>query len=159
MKNLIKHLVSLILPVTVLIIVPFLIEKHIFVRSRFSLYLGLIPVLAGLTIMIITIFSFATVGKGTLAPWNPTRKLVIFGLYRYVRNPMILGVLIVLTGESLILLSLNILIWAIVFFIINTLDFMFSEEPGLEKRFGEEYLEYRKNVRRWIPRLKPYNPD
>jgi protein-S-isoprenylcysteine O-methyltransferase Ste14 len=106
--------------------------------------------------MIITISIFIRIGKGTLAPWSPTKKLVITGIYRYVRNPMIIGVLIVLIGESISILSLKILIWALIFFIINNIYFLFYEEPDLEKRFGNDYKEYKKNVPRWIPRFKPY---
>ena len=98
-------------------------------------------------------------GEGTLAPWMPTKKLVISGLYRYVRNPMILGVLLVLWGESILFCSYRIAIWLVVFFIINHLYFSLFEEPGLIKRFGREYVEYKKNVRRWIPRLKPWYPQ
>jgi len=94
-----------------------------------------------------------------LAPWSPTRKLVTNGIYAYVRNPMILGVFIVLIGESLTFHSINIFAWALVFFIINSIYFIVSEEPGLANRFGREYLEYKQNVPRWIPRLNPWMPS
>jgi protein-S-isoprenylcysteine O-methyltransferase Ste14 len=80
-------------------------------------------------------------------------------MYRFVRNPMILGVLTVLAGEAIVLMSRNILFWAIIFFIMNNLWFVLFEEPDLEKRFGEEYKEYKRNVPRWIPRTRPYTPD
>ncbi len=79
-------------------------------------------------------------------------------MYAYVRNPMILGVIIVLLGESLVISSWSIFAWAILVFLINTVYFIFSEEPGLQKRFGEEYREYKRNVPRWIPRSKPWKP-
>lgn len=110
----------------------------------------------GLTLFLYTVVLFRTYGKGTLAPWTPTQKLVVFGPYRYCRNPMITGVFFILIGESMVYYSINILIWAGVFFLINTTYFLLKEEPDLYKRFGEEYLEYKKNVPRWIPRLKPY---
>ena len=72
---------------------------------------------------------------------------------------MIIGVLIVLIGESVSILSLNILIWALIFFIINNVYFLVYEEPNLEKRFGNEYREYKRNVPRWIPRFKPYSTE
>lgn len=72
---------------------------------------------------------------------------------------MILGVNTVLIGEAIAFSSLNILIWAACFFIMNTIYFIFSEEPGLKKRFGKEYEEYKRNVPRWIPRRHPYKPD
>jgi protein-S-isoprenylcysteine O-methyltransferase Ste14 len=115
--------------------------------------------LIGLLIMGHTITSFIRIGRGTLAPWSPTRKLVVEGLYAHVRNPMILGVLIVLLGEALAAASWRILAWALVFFLINTLYFVVSEEPGLERRFGEEYRRYKMNVPRWMPRLRPWRPS
>jgi protein-S-isoprenylcysteine O-methyltransferase Ste14 len=102
---------------------------------------------------------FIRFGRGTIAPWNPTRKLVVSGLYLHVRNPMIIGVLTALLGESLIFHSVQIFTWLIAFFIINNIYFVLSEEPGLTKRFGEEYLEYKRNVPRWIPRLRPWKID
>jgi protein-S-isoprenylcysteine O-methyltransferase Ste14 len=159
MKNLLKQIFSFILPITVLVIVPLWIEKNGAVQLGIHLYFGLLLILSGLIVMGFTISSFIRIGKGTLAPWSPTKKLVIKGLYRYVRNPMILGVLSVLLGEALSLWSRNILIWAVSFFFINTIYFIISEEPALEKRFGEEYLEYKKHVSRWVPRLTPYSHE
>jgi protein-S-isoprenylcysteine O-methyltransferase Ste14 len=121
----------------------------------FTSGIGLALILLGLIIMVLTISSFIKIGKGTLAPWSPTKKMIIVGLYAYVRNPMILGVLIVLMGESILFLSLSIFAWAVIFFIINNIYFSLFEEPGLRNRFGDEYLEYKRNVPRWIPRRKP----
>ena len=159
MKFLLKQIFSFILPVIVLIIVPLNIEKNILPHNTFALIAGLLLIFTGLYIMILTITKFVRIGKGTLAPWSPTGKLVIDGMYRYVRNPMIIGVLIVLTGESLAILSLNVFIWTLIFFIINNIWYIFYEEPDLEKKFGDEYRKYKKSVPRWIPRLKPYKTD
>jgi protein-S-isoprenylcysteine O-methyltransferase Ste14 len=158
MTNIFRQIFSFILPVTVLIIVPLCIEKNIALHGLFPLLAGLLIICAGLFIMIVTISMFIRIGKGTLAPWSPTKKLIIESIYRHVRNPMIIGVLIVLIGESISVLSWNIFIWAIIFFVINNIYFVLLEEPKLEKKFGEEYLEYKKNVPRWIPRTKPYRP-
>ena len=159
MKKIFKQLFSFTLPITVLVIVPLWIEEKREVHLDFALVLGIALIAIGLIIMGLTISSFIRIGKGTLAPWSPTRKLVITGLYRYVRNPMILGVLTVLLGEALCLWSKNILIWAATFFIINTIYFIVSEEPGLEERFGKDYREYKKHVSRWLPRITPYSPE
>lgn len=91
-------------------------------------------------------------------PWDPTRKLIVAGLYQHVRNPMILSILILQIGEALLFNSWGMGILAALFFVINTVYFIASEEPGLEKRFGKEYVEYKKNVPRWIPRIKPWRP-
>lgn len=159
MKYLLKQIFSFILPVIVLIIVPLNIEKNILPHNTFALIAGLLLIFTGLYIMILTITKFVRIGKGTLAPWSPTGKLVIDGMYRYVRNPMIIGVLIVLAGESIAILSLNIFIWTLIFFIINNIWYIFYEEPDLEKKFGDEYRKYKKSVPRWIPRLEPYKTD
>jgi protein-S-isoprenylcysteine O-methyltransferase Ste14 len=156
MINVLKQIFSFILPITVLVIVPVWIEKNWTINLNFSLFAGSILVLIGLMIMVVCISSFIRIGRGTLAPWSPTKTLVFRGLYRYVRNPMILGVLIVLLGEALALESQNILIWAASFFVINTIYFIVYEEPDLEDRFGDEYREYKKHVSRWLPRLRPY---
>jgi protein-S-isoprenylcysteine O-methyltransferase Ste14 len=69
---------------------------------------------------------------------------------------MILGVLTILMGEALVFTSINIFFWCIIFFSINNIYFVLYEEPNLEERFGEEYMEYKKNVPRWIPRISKY---
>jgi protein-S-isoprenylcysteine O-methyltransferase Ste14 len=159
MKTALKNIFSFILPATVLIVVPWWIETDWTIPSKINLILGITVGGIGLTVMFFTISSFIRIGKGTLAPWTPTKKLVVVGLYRYVRNPMILGVFAVLLGEATVFSSLQILEWAGVFFLINTTYFILSEEPGLERRFGGDYIEYKKQVGRWIPRLTPYNPE
>ena len=127
--------------------------------TRFVLpVIGVVLILAGLTLMVSTIRLFVTVGKGTLAPWNPTTNLVVKGVYRHVRNPMISGVFFVLAGEAVGSGSLPVLGWAAVFITINMIYMPTVEEPGLVKRFGEEYEEYRRNVPRWLPRVKGWEP-
>jgi len=79
---------------------------------------------------------------------------VVFGPYRSVRNPMIGSALLVLLGESIAFGSIGIFAWFVLCFGANHLFFVFWEEPALEKRFGEEYRVYKKNVPRWIPRWR-----
>jgi protein-S-isoprenylcysteine O-methyltransferase Ste14 len=105
-----------------------------------------------------TVSLFATVGDGALAPWDPPRRLVVRGPYRYVRNPMISGVLSILLGEAILLGSVPLLVWFVIFFTLNALTMPLIEEPLLESRFGSEYVTYKRNVPRWIPRLKPWTP-
>jgi protein-S-isoprenylcysteine O-methyltransferase Ste14 len=159
LKSFAKHILSFILPISVLVIIPLWIEQDISPVNISALLTGLVIICLGLSLMIVTISLFIRIGKGTLAPWNPTRKFVIAGPYRYVRNPMITGVLIVLFGESVAILSFNILLWSLAFFIINNIYFTLYEEPNLLRRFGKEYQEYKSKVPRWIPRLEPYCPD
>ncbi len=160
---------SLILPFTVLLIMPAVILWLSGVRMGWGLGLpwdGVVVMLGavimgnGLYFLATCIWLFTYIGKGTLAPWSPTRKLVIVGPYRHVRNPMISSVLAVLLGESIAFGSIGIFALFLLFLGINHVYFITSEEPGLYKRFGEEYLVYKKNVPRWIPRLAPWSgPD
>jgi protein-S-isoprenylcysteine O-methyltransferase Ste14 len=154
MNKTLKLLISLILPITVSIIVPLLIEKDISVKYISALMAGLPIIFVGLCVMIMSISDFARIGKGTLAPWSPTKKLVITGIYRYVRNPMIIGLVTVLIGESITILSLHIFIWAVIFFVVHNIFIFVYEEPNLKKKFGEEYTTYKNNVPRWIPRIE-----
>jgi protein-S-isoprenylcysteine O-methyltransferase Ste14 len=110
----------------------------------------------GLVLVVATIRLFVTVGKGTLAPWDPTQRLVVRGVYRHVRNPMIAGVFFVLLGEAVLAASLPLFIWFIVFVVANVVYIPLVEEPGLVKRFGSDYLAYQRNVPRWIPRVRPW---
>lgn len=119
---------------------------------------GAALIAAGLAMWVWTVRLFSRVGKGTLAPWDPTRKLVVEGPYRHVRNPMISAVLAVLLGEAALLGSVGIALWAVAFAVTNTAWFVLGEEPGLEQRFGEEYREYRQHVPRWLPRRTPWAP-
>ncbi|MCP3983102.1 MAG: isoprenylcysteine carboxylmethyltransferase family protein [bacterium] len=112
----------------------------------------------GLTLMVTTIRLFSREGHGTLAPWAPTQKLVIRGPYRFVRNPMISGVLFNLLGEALLLGSWILAAWFACFFLGNAIYLPLSEEAGLAKRFGAAYEHYRRAVPRWLPRITPYDP-
>jgi protein-S-isoprenylcysteine O-methyltransferase Ste14 len=110
----------------------------------------------GLTLMYRTIRLFATSGEGTLAPWDPPRRLVVQGPYRHVRNPMISGVMFLLAAEAVILGSVGVAVWLAAFAAANLLWMPLVEEPGLERRFGEEYRAYRREVPAWIPRATPW---
>ncbi|PYZ95548.1 RemK protein [Alteribacter lacisalsi] len=114
--------------------------------------LGLAAVLFGLLLVVLTVRQFAKRGKGTLAPWDAPRKLVVSGPYRYTRNPMISGVVCILLGESILLGSVWLAGWFALFSTINYTYFIVGEEPELEKKFGDEYREYRRNVPRLLPR-------
>ena len=100
-----------------------------------------------------TVVLFQSVAEGTLAPWTDKKKLVVIGPYAHCRNPMIAGVLLILISESLWFRSMPILLWASVFFVINTCFFILREEPFLEKKFGDQYRTYKRQVPRWIPKV------
>ena len=103
-----------------------------------------------------TVRLFVRIGKGTLAPWDPPRRLVVEGPYGYVRNPMITAVLAVLLGEAALFGSPGLLVWFALFIAINFAFFVLYEEPSLERKFGEEYREYKRRVPRWVPRRMPW---
>jgi protein-S-isoprenylcysteine O-methyltransferase Ste14 len=161
-----QFLSILLLPGVVTLLVPWLILRRTggFQPGRvlnlpwniLLMTVGGLLLLVGLTLMVSTITLFVRVGKGTLAPWDPTCRLVIHGPYRHVRNPMISGVLAVLLGEAAGFASLPLLLFFGFAALLNMLYIPLSEEPGLIKRFGEEYLTYCQHVRRWIPRIKPW---
>ena len=119
--------------------------------------LGAVPVAAGLALWAWTVLLLARIGRGTLAPWDPTERLVVEGPYAHVRNPMITGVVAVLLGEALILGSAAILVFAVGFVAVNHVFFLAYEEPAVERRFGDDYRRYKENVPRWIPRRTPYS--
>ena len=126
--------------------------------AALSALVGLTLIAAGLALWVWTVRLLARIGRGTLAPWDPTRRLVVAGPYRHVRNPMISAVLCVLLGEAALFGSPALLIWFGAFFAINWMGFLVYEEPGLVRRFGDEYRDYRRNVPRWLPRRTPWTP-
>ena len=164
MRLSIRALFSLILPVTITVIIPLIVvisfNNHLLAfdsaLSGAMLAIGTFLIVLGLGFVIYTNQAFFRIGRGTLAPWDPPKKLVVAGAYRYVRNPMISGVLMIVLGETLIFASIQLFVLFILFFIVNHVYFVYSEEPGLVKRFGNDYILYKKNVPRWIPRLKPW---
>ena len=166
LKNNLRHLSSFIAPFVMCLVLPILIilvEHQLNVHSVVTpsiglLITGLVIGVVGLILFIMTIRMFILIGNGTIMPWDPTRKLIVVSLYGYVRNPMILSLILILVGEAILFKSYGIAGLAVLNFVINTVYFIFSEEPGLEKRFGDEYREYKRNVPRWIPRLKPWHP-
>jgi protein-S-isoprenylcysteine O-methyltransferase Ste14 len=165
MRKFLRQASSFIAPVLVCIIFPYILIAQRHARTGFPIFPSLgSAVLGGIIGIMGAVFASLSfrlvikIGNGTIMPWDPTKKLVVVGLYGFVRNPMILSILIILLGEAVAFASDAIFILAVAFFIINTLYFRFSEEPGLEKRFGEEYLEYKRNVPRWMPRVTPWRP-
>lgn len=164
----VRHLLAIaVLPFTMTVLIPLWIAR----RNGTVLALGSSPaevalqtfgavlLVIGLRLFAASLTRFAVEGKGTLAPWDPPRELVVRGPYRYARNPMISGVVFVLGGESALLLSLPHAQWFLVFLAANLVFIPLFEEPQLRARFGEAYAEYCRHVPRVIPRLKPWVPE
>jgi len=119
--------------------------------SVIGLVIGWPIMILGLTILLMCVWDFYRIGRGTLAPWDPPKKLVIVGLYRFVRNPMYVGVLTWVAGWSLMSGSWRMGIYAVVLFIMFHLRVLYYEEPNLAKLFPENWAEYRRRVHRWLP--------
>jgi protein-S-isoprenylcysteine O-methyltransferase Ste14 len=116
---------------------------------------GIVPLAIGATIVFWCVRAFYVSGKGTLAPWDPPKHLVIVGLYRFSRNPMYVGVLVWLCGWTLLAGSQSLAGYTVVLAIAFHLRVVFYEEPRLQKQFGEEWACYIKAVPRWLGRRKP----
>src|SRR4029450_5667724 len=146
---------ALLIPGTVTVLIPYLIASS---RGPIRIehwtlwqYLSLLPIIVGTGILIWCIRDFAVAGRGTLAPIDPPKHLVVRGPYRYVRHPMDVGAGSILLGEALLLSSLAVLGYAVAYFAIIYLFVVFYEEPTLRRQFGESYETYCRRVHRWVP--------
>jgi protein-S-isoprenylcysteine O-methyltransferase Ste14 len=160
---------AIMMPVLVTVIIPIVLLAV--TRSAdpgwgLPMFFSFVPVIpgvlligVGVSLIVQTVSLFKVVGKGTLAPWNPPQRLVVQGIYRYVRNPMITGVCAVLLGEGIVLGSLPLLLWFGLCVLVNVIYIPRVEEPGLLERFGASYREYSRHVPRWIPRRTPWIPQ
>jgi protein-S-isoprenylcysteine O-methyltransferase Ste14 len=117
--------------------------------------LGLLFIALGLVGLLWCVRDFYVVGKGTLAPWAPPRRLVVVGLYRHVRNPMYLAVLTLVAGIGIWRGSPLTLAYAALLFIVFDLRVRLFEERWLERTFGDAWTRYRAEVWRWVPRVRP----
>jgi protein-S-isoprenylcysteine O-methyltransferase Ste14 len=136
-------------------LVPYLIVgaklKSVLNQPMQSLqYVAVLIFFVGVSITLICIISFAIRGQGTLSPADPTKKLVVTGLYRFSRNPMYIGVLLILIGETIFFQSISLLIYSFCIFLMFNAFILFLEEPRLRKDFEKEYEQYCKTVRKWI---------
>jgi protein-S-isoprenylcysteine O-methyltransferase Ste14 len=168
LATLARHLFALVvLPGTVAVWVPLWIARRQGITftspgnatEMVLLVAGGFALAIGVTLFVASLRRFIWIGGGTLAPWDPPRHLVVVGPYRYVRNPMISGVTFVVFGEALMLRSWPHFLWALLFLVNNLLWIPFYEEPQLERRFGDDYRTYRRHVRRFIPRVRPWTPQ
>jgi protein-S-isoprenylcysteine O-methyltransferase Ste14 len=112
---------------------------------------GAFALLAGGALVLETTARFALQGRGTPAPWAPPERFVERGPYRFVRSPMYLGVILLVVGQGLLLGREILFLWAAAAWLGFTAFLVFYEEPQLSRRFGDDYDEYRRRVRRWLP--------
>lgn len=113
---------------------------------------GIVLASAGALLAGWCVLTFAFVGRGTPAPFDPPRHLVVTGPYRYLRNPMYLGAVLALSGAALFYRSVGLLAYAVLFLTAAHLFVLGYEEPTLTRLFGADYDAYRARVRRWLPR-------
>jgi protein-S-isoprenylcysteine O-methyltransferase Ste14 len=118
--------------------------------------LGALLIVAGIPVILDSFARFALQGQGTPAPVFPTRHLVVTGLYRYVRNPMYVGVLALIFGQGLLLGNVRVLDYGVLIWLAFELFVVGYEEPTLRRTYGAEYDVFCKHVSRWIPGLKPW---
>ena len=112
---------------------------------------GLLVIVAGFALALWCWGVFGAIGRGTPAPFDPPRHLVVRGPYRYVRNPMYIGGVMMVLGQAMIFASVPLVEYAIAVWFIAHLLIVLYEEPALKRSFGDEYSEYRSRVRRWLP--------
>jgi protein-S-isoprenylcysteine O-methyltransferase Ste14 len=115
---------------------------------------GLGASVLGAALALWCILTFALVGRGTPAPFDPPRRLVVSGPYRFIRNPMYVGAVLALGGAALVFRSLTLLAYAVGFFLAAHAFVMWYEEPTLAHLFGSGYQAYRSTVPRWLPRVR-----
>lgn len=135
-------------------IIPWLIFVFDPWRVGRNLY-GIPSIVIGLIILVWCVRDFYVAGKGTLAPWSAPRRLVIVGLYRYCRNPMYIGVLVIVAGWAIFASSLVLFSYLTALAIAFHLRVVLYEEPRLSELFGPQWQSYAGSVPRWLPRIHP----
>jgi protein-S-isoprenylcysteine O-methyltransferase Ste14 len=120
---------------------------------------GACLLLAGTAALVSAFARFVIDGIGTPAPLAPTERLVVRGLYRYVRNPMYIAVVASIAGQALLLRQPGLLVYAAIVAVTTHAFVVGYEEPKLRRQFGPQYAAYRHSVHRWLPRVRPWNPS
>ena len=146
---------TILQPGIVLGLIPYLLARDKFrdlFHHPFGMYqfAGMILFFIGVCIVLYCVYRFAVEGHGTLSPADPTKRLVVKGLYQYSRNPMYIGVVLALAGEVIFSGSNALFLYTAIISIMFNFFIILVEEPRLRKDFGEEYITYSKKVRRWM---------
>jgi protein-S-isoprenylcysteine O-methyltransferase Ste14 len=147
-------------PGTVVGLIPYLITRwefhHPTPHWQFAQALGVLLICAGLVPTVHAFAMFARAG-GTPMPLAPTRRLVVTGFNRYIRNPMYASLIVVLIGQALLFGQAVLLLYAAIMWVVTAAFVRWYEEPTLTREYGEEYREYRRAVPAWWPRLRPWD--
>ena len=146
-------------PGTVAGLIPWWITRWEFRQPFLDLeairVVGILLIVAGAPGLVDSFARFALQGLGTPAPIAPTENLVVTGLYRYVRNPMYVAVVVVILGQAVLFGDWRLIVYAMLVWLGFHAFVVGYEEPTLARRFGTRYDDFRANVPRWIPRLTP----
>jgi protein-S-isoprenylcysteine O-methyltransferase Ste14 len=123
-------------------------------------WIAAVPSVLGFAVALRCVWDFGWIGHGTPAPIAPPKNLVVVGFYRYVRNPMYLGFFVGWAGLWVVFGRANLVAIVVACLVVLgvALFVLLYEEPHLRKVFGAEYEEYCRNVPRWLPRMRPWNP-
>ena len=152
----------IVAPCLVAGVIPWWITRWDFQVPFFGLELtraiGGILIIAGALGLVDSFARFALQGLGTPAPIAPTQKLVVTGLYRYVRNPMYVAVVAAILGQAVLFGAWGLILYGALFWLACHAFVVVYEEPTLERTFGAEYESFRANVPRWLPRFTPWRP-
>ena len=152
-----------IAPGTLAVYIPWTITRWRFAPPLLGItafrILGALMIAAGLTVLLDSFARFAIQGLGTPAPVAPPQRLVVTGLYRYVRNPMYVAVSSLIFGQGLLFGSASLLRYGLIVWLGFFAFVLLYEEPTLRRKFGDEYRQYCTRVPRWIPRLRPIPPQ
>jgi protein-S-isoprenylcysteine O-methyltransferase Ste14 len=151
-------------PGTVAGLVPWLItgwqvEKPISMLGAVRIVAGIVILVAAVMVLVRAFARFVVEGRGTPAPIGPTKRLVVGGDYRFVRNPMYLAVVSAVFAQAMIFGSVALLLYGVAVWAVMAAFVRWYEEPGLRERYGAEYDRYCSAVRAWLPRLQPWQPD
>lgn len=160
MRHAIQTIVGfLIVPGTTLFLVPFLLlaesGQNLSRPMGIIKVLSIVPASVGLFMMAWVAYMFVTKGRGTPIPFDPPREFVAEGLFRYLRNPMYFGLLLVILSEAVFFRSWVLALYAAAVWAVVHTFLVVVEEPQLKRRFGEPYTSYLSTTPRWIPRRRP----
>ena len=148
---------TVLVPGTIAVWIPYRLVASPGPRGSIPLgsfrYAGLAAMLIGALMYLWCAWDFAFAGKGTPAPIDPPRELVVRGLYKYVRNPMYIGVLSLVLGQAVWFEAVTLFAYAGLVFLLFSAFVFFYEEPALKRKFGDSYKRYCETVPRWLPRL------
>ena len=138
-------------------LVPWLITRWQGPAPAWAVVIGGIASAAGVALVVAAFVQFVVEGRGTPAPVAPTQELVVGGLYRWVRNPMYVGVAAAIAGQAVMFASVGVAAWLVGFVLAVTTFVRLYEEPTLRSTYGAAYEEYAAAVRRWLPRIRPWH--